>query len=236
MKAFVISGTTMDEVSSALDAAVKVERQIALPGNGICWRLEKWCRHCTCFFRPGASTCMGQASVTNCSTALHPMPGAGPRYTVVLPARSPHFIPRGPSLLFSMKTRRYPTGSASWLLTEKKISVEGISANEWRGIGTHKTITRSKGNILYSIDNIPALDIIERDLKIDGHPDLACEYGLLWEEEEAPRSCGPLWRSKKINPLSIPAAFPQGPGFASAFPRDLKSQTILCPVSTPSKL
>lgn len=42
---------------------------------------------------------------------------------------------------------------------EEKVAVNGISACGWKAVGTEKTITRSEGNHVFTIDNEPALDI-----------------------------------------------------------------------------
>lgn len=42
---------------------------------------------------------------------------------------------------------------------ENKIDMKGIATCGWKAVGTEKTVTRSKGNHVYTIDNIPALDI-----------------------------------------------------------------------------
>jgi hypothetical protein len=58
------------------------------------------------------------------------------------------------------------------------IEVNGIAASGWRGIGTPKTITKAEGNIVYSIDDEPALDVYNKYLNIGDDPTLAYEYPL----------------------------------------------------------
>jgi hypothetical protein len=50
---------------------------------------------------------------------------------------------------------------------EDKIFVKGRAAHGWKAVGTEKTVTRSEGNRIYSIDNVPALDLC---LKYSGLP------------------------------------------------------------------
>ncbi|MGA9326195.1 MAG: FIST N-terminal domain-containing protein [Salegentibacter sp.] len=45
------------------------------------------------------------------------------------------------------------------ILDEEKIEVKGIATCGWKAVGTEKTVTKSEGNHVYTIDNIPALDI-----------------------------------------------------------------------------
>jgi hypothetical protein len=132
------------------------------------------------FIVAAGSLCIGDELLNGITSHA----GGGAQVYGCIAGAEPSFYPQGAQPFVFDENQTVSDGLCVLALDGEKISVEGISANGWRGIGTHKTITRSKGNILYSIDNIPALDIIERYLKIDGHPDLACEYGLLWEEED----------------------------------------------------
>lgn len=44
-------------------------------------------------------------------------------------------------------------------LNEEKVNVKGIATCGWKAIGTEKTVTKSEGNHVYTVDNIPVLDI-----------------------------------------------------------------------------
>jgi hypothetical protein len=59
------------------------------------------------------------------------------------------------------------------------IELQGVATSGWKGIGTPKTITKAEGNIVYSIDEEPALDVYNKYLDIGGDPSLAVEYPLL---------------------------------------------------------
>jgi hypothetical protein len=45
------------------------------------------------------------------------------------------------------------------VLDESKVKVKGIATCGWKAVGTEKTVTKSKGNHVYTIENEPALDI-----------------------------------------------------------------------------
>ena len=47
-------------------------------------------------------------------------------------------------------------------LDEAKVNVKGIATCGWKAIGTEKTVTKSVGNHVYTVDNIPVLDITAR--------------------------------------------------------------------------
>ena len=44
-------------------------------------------------------------------------------------------------------------------IDESKVKMAGIATCGWKAVGTEKTVTKSEGNHVYTIDNIPALDI-----------------------------------------------------------------------------
>jgi hypothetical protein len=44
-------------------------------------------------------------------------------------------------------------------LDQSKVEVQGIATCGWKAIGTEKTVTKSEGNHIYTVDDIPVLDI-----------------------------------------------------------------------------
>lgn len=44
-------------------------------------------------------------------------------------------------------------------IDETRIKIKGIATCGWKAIGTERTVTKSEGNHVYTIDHIPALDI-----------------------------------------------------------------------------
>lgn len=58
------------------------------------------------------------------------------------------------------------------IIDKDKIDVRGIATCGWEAIGTSKTVTKSEGNIVYTIDDKPALDMLTKylgvELKKDG--------------------------------------------------------------------
>lgn len=48
-----------------------------------------------------------------------------------------------------------------------KIDVRGIATCGWNAIGTAKTVTKSEGNIVYTIDDKPALDMLMKYLGVE---------------------------------------------------------------------
>lgn len=50
-------------------------------------------------------------------------------------------------------------GIIALALDEDKIKIKGKATCGWKAVGTEKTVTRSEGNHVYTIENIPAVDI-----------------------------------------------------------------------------
>lgn len=53
------------------------------------------------------------------------------------------------------------------ILDEDKIDVKGIATCGWNAIGTTKTVTKSEGNTVYTIDDKPALDMLVNYLGVE---------------------------------------------------------------------
>ena len=53
------------------------------------------------------------------------------------------------------------------IIDEDKIDVRGIATCGWNAIGTTKTVTKSEGNIVYTIDDKPALDMLMKYLGVE---------------------------------------------------------------------
>ncbi len=51
------------------------------------------------------------------------------------------------------------TGLIALVFDNDKINVQGIATSGWDNIGIEKTITKSDGNVVYTIDNEPAVDV-----------------------------------------------------------------------------
>lgn len=58
-------------------------------------------------------------------------------------------------------------GLLGLIIDEDKIEINGIATCGWKAIGTTKTITKSEGNIVYTIDDKPALDTILKYLGVE---------------------------------------------------------------------
>ena len=48
------------------------------------------------------------------------------------------------------------------VLDESKIKIKGIATCGWKAMGTEKTVTKSEGNRVYTIENIPVLELTQK--------------------------------------------------------------------------
>ena len=53
-------------------------------------------------------------------------------------------------------------GLLALILDEEKISLGGVAVGGWKPVGMDRVITKSNGNVVYTIDNEPALDFVSR--------------------------------------------------------------------------
>ena len=85
------------------------------------------------------------------------------------------------------------TGLVALILDQDKVKISGVATCGWKPIGITKTITKSEGNIVYTIDDKPALDLVAKYLGLDLKKkfnntvfDLGGYYPLQLERENAP--------------------------------------------------
>ncbi|MBK8141338.1 MAG: FIST C-terminal domain-containing protein [Chitinophagaceae bacterium] len=120
-------------------------------------------------------------------------------------------------------------GLIALLIDEAKISIKGLATCGWKPIGTSKTVTKSEGNIVYTIDDQPALDLVIKylGLNIDNESgdnvvaNLGAYYPLQLEREDAP----PVMRTamlgnKQDRSLICAGNVPQGAKVRFSLPPD----------------
>lgn len=61
----------------------------------------------------------------------------------------------------SVFTNGITSGNAmlSIAMDESKVEIKGIATCGWKAVGTEKTVTKSEGNHVYTVDDIPVLDL-----------------------------------------------------------------------------
>ena len=121
-------------------------------------------------------------------------------------------------------------GMAALVLDSDKIDLHGIAISGWKPLGVTKTVTKSEGNLIYAIDNQPALDVYLRYLGID-IPDnadqimffenLGNQYPFQFEREgKEPLMCNPIGFDKENKALICEIKIKQGTKFRFSTPPD----------------
>lgn len=85
-------------------------------------------------------------------------------------------------------------GLVAIIIDQDKIDITGIATCGWKPIGITKTVTRSEGNVVYTMDDQPALDLVVKylGLNLDNEfsesmvVNLGAYYPLQLEREDAP--------------------------------------------------
>ena len=84
-------------------------------------------------------------------------------------------------------------GLVALVIDENKVELSGVATCGWKPVGITKTVTKSEGNIVYTIDDKPALDLVIKylGLSLDDQFNntvfnLGAYYPLQLEREDAP--------------------------------------------------
>jgi hypothetical protein len=102
-------------------------------------------------------------------------------------------------------------GMAVLVLDETKVELHGIAYSGWKPMGVPRTVTKSEGNLIYSIDNRPALEmylhllgheISSSDDQIDFYDKIGVHYPFQIERENRePKMCNPIGYDKEKQAL-----------------------------------
>ncbi|HRD57711.1 MAG TPA: FIST N-terminal domain-containing protein [Ferruginibacter sp.] len=119
------------------------------------------------------------------------------------------------------------------IVNEDKIDVRGIATCGWNAIGTTKTVTKSEDNIIYTIDDKPALDMLMSflgvDIKQEGDKEIVTflsswYYPLQMERENAePVIRTAMFANKENRSLICSGNVPLGSKIKFALPPDFDS-------------
>jgi hypothetical protein len=119
------------------------------------------------------------------------------------------------------------------LIDEDKIDVSGIATCGWQAIGTTKTVTKSEGNIVYTIDGKPALDMLMNylgvEIKQEDNKDIVTflsswYYPLQVEREHAdPVIRTAMFANREDRSLICSGRVPQGSKIKFSLPPDFDS-------------
>jgi hypothetical protein len=121
-------------------------------------------------------------------------------------------------------------GMATLVLDENKIDLYGMAISGWKPLGVHRTVTKSSGNEIYTIDDQPAIDLYLRFLgkesssksdQIAFFENVGVHYPLQIEREgREPLMCAPIGYDKEKDALLCESEVQQGSKFRFSTPPD----------------
>ncbi len=152
----------------------------------------------------------------------------GPQLTVFGGMAGDDMSFTGTSVFTHQQSTAY--GMAALVLNEEKIELQGVALSGWKPIGVARTITKSKGNLLYEIDGKPALDMYLRflgedfasaDEQIRFFDSVGLHYPLQIERPgREPMMCNPMGYNKEENALILESDVEEGSRFRFSTPPD----------------
>lgn len=155
------------------------------------------------------------------------MEGFGQEVTVFGGMAGDDLAMQGP-LVFTNKQGAV-NGLLALVMDENKIEINGIATCGWKPIGTTKTVTKSEGNIVYTIDDKPALDMVMKylglDIEFGAENDVLTNIGAYYplqleRENVAPVMRTAMWGNKADRSLICAGTVPQGSKVRFSLPPD----------------
>jgi hypothetical protein len=121
-------------------------------------------------------------------------------------------------------------GIAALVINEDKIAMHGVALSGWKPVGVSRTITKCKKNLLYEIDDKPALKMYLKFLgedfdSIDDQTKFFDSVGLYYplqieRTQREPMMCNPMGYNKEENALILESEVEQGAKFHFSTPPD----------------
>jgi hypothetical protein len=121
-------------------------------------------------------------------------------------------------------------GMAALLLDEAKIELHGLAFSGWKPMGVFRTATKTEGNLIYTIDDRPALEMYLHFLghevsstndQIDFFNSTGVHYPFQIERENRePKMCNPIGYDREKQALICESDVPQGSRLRFSTPPD----------------
>jgi hypothetical protein len=121
-------------------------------------------------------------------------------------------------------------GMAALILDEEKIKLHGLAFSGWKPMGVFRIVTKSEGNLIFTIDDRPALemylhflghDVSTADDQIDFFDKIGIHYPFQIERQNRePKMCNPIGYDKEKNALICESEVPQGSRLRFSTPPD----------------
>jgi len=127
-------------------------------------------------------------------------------------------------------------GLLAIIIDKTKVEINGIATCGWSAVGTTKTITKSDGNIVYTIDDKPALDTIMKYLGIeidfDGDKEIVTQIGAYYPLQMEREGVAPVMRTamftnREDRSLICAGNVPQGSKVRFSLPPDFDAIEIV---------
>ncbi|PKA83104.1 hypothetical protein ATE92_1250 [Ulvibacter sp. MAR_2010_11] len=127
-------------------------------------------------------------------------------------------------------------GLLGLIIDEDKIELNGIATCGWKAIGTTKTITKSVGNVVYTIDDKPALDMIIKYLGVeydfDSGKEIVTQIGAYYPLQMERENVAPVMRTAMLanredRSLICAGNVPQGSKIKFSLPPDFDAIEIV---------
>jgi hypothetical protein len=189
--------------TSDYTAGVNVAREIGQTG-------------CTTFKNPAFILCVAQAEVPGEALIEGFLSAAGKDAIVVggFSGGNPYW---GSHAVFTNQEQNQH-GVLCLVIDHDRVEVHGLAVSGWKPVGTPKTVTRSEGNWVYTIDDEPALDVLLRftGAKVDMNEsdDLLMQIGTyplqVIGTEGSPAMKPPLMFNKETGAVLCGGQIPEG--------------------------
>lgn len=121
-------------------------------------------------------------------------------------------------------------GMVALILNEDKIELHGMAISGWKPIGIYRTVTKSEDNLVYIIDDKPALEVYLRFLGMDTSSandrknffdTVGVHYPIQLERENRePMMCNPIGYDQEKEALIFESNVLQGSRFRFSTPPD----------------
>ena len=122
-------------------------------------------------------------------------------------------------------------GIAALVLDEEKVSLQGMAISGWKPLGLSRTVTKSEGRLLYTLDDQPAIDMYLKYLGTEPSSDedkykiyleMGVHYPFQVEREIGePAMVSPMGIDREKNAIICEAPIPQGSRIRFSMPPDL---------------
>ena len=119
-------------------------------------------------------------------------------------------------------------GFVALVMDENKIELEGMAISGWKPMGVIRTATKTEGNLLFTIDDQPALEIYLRFLgielsskndMIEFYHSIGVHYPFQIERDgREPKMCNPVGYDKEKDALICESDVPQNSKFRFSTP------------------